>query len=98
MVTTGQRPDLSLLSRLPLDLDAELECPAALAPLIDPRRHTCRTVAPHGAAELAHAAVPGFYLAGMKSYGRAPTFLLATGYGQVTSVADALAAARVRAG
>jgi hypothetical protein len=32
-----------------------------------------------------------FYIVGMKSYGRAPTFLLATGYEQVRSVAAALA-------
>jgi hypothetical protein len=30
-------------------------------------------------------------IVGMKSYGRAPTFLLATGYGQVRSVVAALA-------
>jgi hypothetical protein len=33
----------------------------------------------------------GFYIAGMKSYGRAPTFLLATGYEQVRSIVAALA-------
>ena len=31
-----------------------------------------------------------FYIVGMKSYGRAPTFLAATGYEQVRSVAAAL--------
>ncbi|NYF16682.1 hypothetical protein HDC37_001507 [Microbacterium sp. AK009] len=36
-------------------------------------------------AELRHPE-PGFFLAGMKSYGRAPTFLLATGYEQVRSI------------
>ena len=35
-----------------------------------------------------------FYIVGMKSYGRAPTFLLATGYEQVRSVAAALAGDR----
>ena len=34
---------------------------------------------------------PGFYTVGIKSYGRAPTFLLLTGYEQVRSVAAALA-------
>src|SRR3546814_3202733 len=33
----------------------------------------------------------GFYIAGIKSYGRAPTFLMATGYEQVRSIAAALA-------
>jgi hypothetical protein len=47
-------------------------------------------VRPHGARELAHAE-PDFFVAGMKSYGRAPTFLLATGHEQVRSIAAALA-------
>jgi hypothetical protein len=34
---------------------------------------------------------PDFYIVGMKSYGRAPTFLLLTGYEQVRSVVAALA-------
>ena len=63
--------------------------PVALAPLIDPNVHSCGTVPPHGAPVLAHPE-PGFYVVGMKSYGRAPTFLLLTGYEQVRSVAAAL--------
>jgi hypothetical protein len=47
-------------------------------------------VPPHGVDELAHPET-GFYAVGMKSYGRAPTFLMATGYEQVRSVAAALA-------
>ena len=66
-------------------LDPALECPPSLAPLIDPNHHSCGTVRPHGAAELAHPE-PGFYIAGMKSYGRAPTFLLATGHEQARSI------------
>jgi hypothetical protein len=34
---------------------------------------------------------PGFFTVGIKSYGRAPTFLLVTGYEQARSVAAALA-------
>ena len=71
----------------------------ALAPLIDPNEHSCGTVRPHGARELAQAE-PGFYFAGMKSYGRAPTFLMLTGYEQVRSIAAEIAgdheAARAR--
>jgi hypothetical protein len=52
--------------------------------------HSCGTVYPHGVAELAHPE-PNLYLAGMKSYGRAPTFLAMTGYEQVRSIAAALA-------
>ena len=45
---------------------------------------------PHGHRELAHPE-PGFYTVGIKSYGRAPTFLLLTGYEQARSVAAAIA-------
>ncbi|MGY2081883.1 FAD-dependent oxidoreductase [Modestobacter sp. SYSU DS0657] len=87
---TGFRPDLDLLREVRLSLDPAVEAPARLAPLIDPNFHSCGTVPPHGHRDLAHPD-EGFYLVGMKSYGRAPTFLLATGYEQVRSVAAALA-------
>jgi thioredoxin reductase len=90
---TGFRPDLDLLREVRLDLDPVVEAPRALAPLIDPNLHSCGTVPPHGEQVLAHPD-GGFYLVGMKSYGRAPTFLLATGYEQVRSVAAALAGDR----
>lgn len=82
---TGFRPDLAMLREVRLQLDDVVEAPARLAPLIDPNLHSCGTVAPHGFAELRHPE-SGFFLVGMKSYGRAPTFLLATGYEQVRSV------------
>ena len=90
IVCTGFRPDLGMLREVRLDLDPALECPRALAPLIDPNVHSCGTVRPHGAAELEQPET-GFFIAGMKSYGRAPTFLLATGYEQVRSIAAYLA-------
>jgi len=90
---TGFRPDLSWLSELRLALDATLQAPVTLAPLIDPNVHSCGTVYPHGVKELTHPE-PGVYLAGMKSYGRAPTFLAMTGYEQVRSIAAALAGDR----
>jgi hypothetical protein len=90
VVLTGLRPDLSWLSEVRLDLDPALQSPRALAPLIDPNVHSCGSVPPHGAAELGHPE-PDLYLVGMKSYGRAPTFLALTGYEQVRSVAAALA-------
>ncbi|MCH2559489.1 MAG: NAD(P)-binding domain-containing protein [Alcanivorax sp.] len=93
VVATGFRPDLSFLREVRLGIDPALECASALAPLIDPNIHSCGTVRPHGAAELAHPE-PGFYIAGMKSYGRAPTFLLATGHEQVRSIVAALAGDR----
>jgi hypothetical protein len=90
---TGFRPDLELLRELRLDLDATVEAPVKLAPLIDPNFHSCGTVPAHGEADLAHPD-EGFYITGVKSYGRAPTFLLATGYEQVRSIAAALAGDR----
>ncbi|MEV4561526.1 NAD(P)-binding domain-containing protein [Kitasatospora sp. NPDC049285] len=90
VVLTGLRPDLSFLSEVRLGLDERLQAPVALAPLIDPNQHSCGTVYPHGAAELAHPE-EGVFLVGMKSYGRAPTFLAMTGYEQVRSVAAQLA-------
>jgi thioredoxin reductase len=85
VVATGFRPDLSFLGEVRMTLDPALDCPVALAPLIDPNEHSCGTVRPHGARELAMPE-PGLYLAGMKSYGRAPTFLLLTGHEQVRSI------------
>jgi cation diffusion facilitator CzcD-associated flavoprotein CzcO len=87
---TGFRPDHSIVSELRLDLDPVMGSTRALAPLIDPNEHSCGTVPPHGVDELAHPE-PGFYAIGVKSYGRAPTFLMATGYEQARSVVAALA-------
>jgi thioredoxin reductase len=99
IIATGFRSDLGFLRELRIQLDPAIECPIRLAPLIDPNEHSCGTVRPHGAAELAQDE-PGLYFAGMKSYGRAPTFLMLTGYEQVRSIAakiagDEEAAARV---
>ena len=90
VVATGFRPQLDMLRELRLSLDPALECPPELAPLIDPNLHSCGTVRPHGAHELSQPE-PGFYFAGMKSYGRAPTFLMLTGYEQVRSIAAEIA-------
>jgi hypothetical protein len=90
IVCTGQRPDLVMTRELRLDLDPWLESSRALGPMIDPNLHSCGTVPPHGHKELSHPE-PGYYAVGIKSYGRAPTFLMATGYEQVRSVAASLA-------
>jgi hypothetical protein len=90
VVATGQRPDSAMTRELRLELDPWLESTRALGPLIDPNLHSCGTVPPHGHAALAHPE-PGFYAIGAKSYGRAPTFLLLTGYEQARSVAAVLA-------
>lgn len=90
VAATGFRPDLGVLSELRIALDLGTQAPVALAPLIDPNQHSCGSVRPHGADELKHPDA-GVYIVGMKSYGRAPTFLLLTGYEQVRSVVAALA-------
>ena len=89
IVATGARPDFSFLHEIRLSLDPAVESSTLLAPLVDPNFHSCGTVRPHGARELRHDE-QDFYIVGMKSYGRAPTFLLATGYEQVRSVVAAL--------
>ncbi len=87
---TGQRPDLGLTGELRVKLDPWLESNEALGPLIDPNLHSCGTVRPHGHRELGHPE-PGLYTVGVKSYGRAPTFLMTTGFEQVRSVVAAIA-------
>lgn len=89
IATTGFRPDLSYLREVRLSLDPGLESPLALGPLIDPNVHSCGSVPPHGVDELAHPEA-GLFVVGMKSYGRAPTFLMLTGYEQVRSIVAAL--------
>lgn len=90
IAATGSRPDLSLARELRVKLDPWIESTELLAPLIDPNVHSCGSVPPHGHRELAHPEV-GYFAVGAKSYGRAPNFLLATGYEQVRSVVAALA-------
>ena len=90
VAATGFRPDWSILSEVRLDLDPAVQSPRALAPLIDPNVHSCGTVRPHGADELKHPDA-NLFVVGMKSYGRAPTFLLLTGYEQARSVVAAIA-------
>ncbi|MFA1549759.1 FAD-dependent oxidoreductase [Actinomadura chokoriensis] len=96
VAATGFRPDLDMLREVRVELDPATEAPVRLAPMIDPNFHSCGTVPPHGERDLAHPET-GFYLVGMKSYGRAPTFLMATGYEQVRSVVAALAGDRAAA-
>ncbi|APD08147.1 hypothetical protein UJ101_02649 [Flavobacteriaceae bacterium UJ101] len=82
---TGSRPNLEMIREIRIDLDASLEAVFDLAELIDPNIHSCGTVRPHGEKELRHPE-KDFYIVGSKSYGRAPTFLMATGYEQVRSI------------
>ncbi len=90
IASTGARPDFHIARELRLDIDPGVESTAALGPLIDPNIHSCGSVPPHGVDELAHPDA-GYYPIGIKSYGRAPTFLLATGYEQARSVVAEIA-------
>lgn len=90
IVNTGSRPDYTINGELRLAVDSTTESVAALAPLIDPNEHSCGTVDAHGEAVLRQPE-KGFYIVGAKSYGRAPTFLMATGYEQVRSITAFLA-------
>jgi hypothetical protein len=90
IVAAGARPDLGLAAELRVKLDPWIESTERLAPLIDPNVHSCGSVRAHGHRELAHPEAR-YYAVGAKSYGRAPNFLLATGYEQVRSVVAALA-------
>ena len=89
IVVTGAKPDLDMLRELRLDIDSSVESTKVLAPMIDPNLHSCGSVPPHGEAELRQPE-KNFYIVGNKSYGRAPTFLMMTGYEQVRSVVAAL--------
>ncbi|WP_312169855.1 FAD-dependent oxidoreductase [Microbacterium sp.] len=87
---TGFRPDTEMLRELRIDLDVSLEAVAGIAAEIDPNVHSCGSVKATGASELMQPEL-GFFIVGVKSYGRAPTFLALTGYEQVRSVAAHLA-------
>ncbi|MBE1292500.1 MAG: SidA/IucD/PvdA family monooxygenase [Rhodobacteraceae bacterium] len=90
VVNAGFRPDMAMLRELRLDLDDVVEAPRILSPMIDPNLHSCGSVPKHGVKELSHTE-KNFFIVGMKSYGRAPTFLMRTGYAQVRSITDTLA-------
>jgi len=89
VVVTGFRPDVGFLSEVRLDLDPALGSARALADQVHPDHHSCGDVAPHGFRELAQPE-QDLYLVGMKSYGRAPSFLAMTGFEQARSVIAAL--------
>lgn len=90
IVNAGNRPDFTIISELRTSIDSITESVEDLAPLIDPNLHSCGTVRAHGEEELRQPE-KDFYIVGAKSYGRAPTFLMATGYEQVRSISATLA-------
>jgi len=89
IVVTGFRPDFEFLSEVRLELDPALGAARFLAEQIHPDHHSCGDVQPHGYKELSQPE-ENLYVVGMKSYGRAPSFLAMTGFEQVRSVVAAL--------
>lgn len=87
---TGFRPDTEMLREVRTDLDPAFDAVAGIASEIDPNIHSCGSVSATGAKQLAQPE-HGFFIVGVKSYGRAPTFLALTGYEQVRSVTAHLA-------
>jgi diadenosine tetraphosphatase ApaH/serine/threonine PP2A family protein phosphatase len=87
---TGYGPDTSFLSELALELSPSSggasRLTRALSGVTD-----CLSAPTLSADDLA-SGEPGFHLAGSKSYGRASTFLLQTGYAQLDAILDGLAA------
>lgn len=81
---TGYRPDFSFLSELALEIspvsEGSLRIQRVLANVTD-----CLNV-PQLAANDLLSGEPGFHLAGIKSYGRNPTFLLQTGFSQLETI------------
>ena len=80
-----------MLGELRLDLDAAVESPARAGAADRSQRPQLRHRAARTAPRSCGTRSPDFYMVGMKSYGRAPTFLMLTGYEQVRSVVAALA-------
>lgn len=86
---TGYRPDLSILSELAIDIDPATEGSAGLARALS-NLTDCLSIPVVTPEDLA-SGEPGFYLAGAKSYGRARTFLLQSGYAQLETILNRLA-------
>ncbi|MFY1694801.1 FAD-dependent oxidoreductase [Solwaraspora sp. WMMA2101] len=91
VVATGFRADHRLAAELRLDVDPVLGTSRGLAALLDADRPRGGPAPAHSVAELRHPE-PGYFVVGVKSYGRSTGFLMATGYRQVRQVTAALAA------
>jgi len=81
---TGYRPDHSFLTELALEIAPATEGTARLAAALT--RVTDCLSAPSLRPDDLASGEPGFHLAGAKSYGRARTFLLRTGYQQLETM------------
>lgn len=95
---TGSRADASLYRQLQVH-----ECYATGAPiklsaqLLGDAAGDCLSQPEYG-PELLRNPEPGFFIIGAKSYGRAPNYLMRTGFGQAEGVVDLLARDRAAVG
>ncbi len=88
VAATGFRPDTALSRELQVSLCYATEGTLPLAAqLLGETGGDCLAVGSFGVDSLRHPE-PGYFVLGMKSYGRASDFLIRTGYEQVTSVFD----------
>lgn len=87
---TGYRPDHSILSELAIGIDPATEGAAGLSRALS-NITDCLSLPTLSAADL-ESGEPGFCLAGAKSYGRARTFLLQSGYAQLETILNRLQA------
>lgn len=81
---TGYRPDLTLLEELTLEISPSTGGAARLSRALS-NVTDCLSVPSVASQDLA-SGEPGFFLAGAKSYGRARTFLLQTGFAQLHTI------------
>jgi hypothetical protein len=88
LALTGYRPDHALTSELAIELAPATEGAGRLARAIG-QVSDCLSV-PRVAPEDLASGEPGFHLVGQKSYGRARTFLLSTGYAQLEAILERL--------
>lgn len=87
----GFRPNLELARELQVQTCYATEGTYPLAAsMLGDSDGDCLAITTGGAEMLRHPE-PGFFTLGMKSYGRAPNFLIRSGYEQIRSVLDSLA-------
>jgi hypothetical protein len=86
---TGFHADHAITSEIRADFDPITGAPRAMGPWADPNSRRHYTIPPHTLQHLVHPE-QDFYTVGVKSFGRAPLFLLFRGYQQVETVVRAL--------
>jgi len=88
IAATGFRPDLALARELQVQTCWATEGTYPLAAsMLGEAGGDCLNTPAFGAEMLMHPE-PGYFMLGMKSYGRAPNFLLRTGHEQIETVLD----------